>query len=70
MSRTINPTIAKLVPCPNCKTPTPYRVDNPYRPFCSERCKTRDFGAWATEAFRVQAEAPTDEDFENRPQTH
>ena len=26
---------------------------NAYRPFCSERCKLIDFGAWATEKYRV-----------------
>ncbi|MBC7604496.1 MAG: DNA gyrase inhibitor YacG, partial [Ramlibacter sp.] len=25
----------------------------PFRPFCSERCKSMDFGAWASENFRV-----------------
>jgi hypothetical protein len=30
-----------------------------WRPFCSERCKLIDFGAWASEAYRVPtAEAP------------
>jgi uncharacterized protein len=26
-----------------------------FRPFCSERCKTLDLGAWASEAYRVPA---------------
>ena len=26
---------------------------NPYRPFCSERCKMIDLGAWATESYRI-----------------
>jgi len=26
---------------------------NPYRPFCSERCKLIDLGKWASEAFRL-----------------
>jgi hypothetical protein len=30
-----------------------------WRPFCSERCKLIDFGAWASGAYRVPtAEAP------------
>jgi hypothetical protein len=34
-----------------------------WRPFCSERCKLIDFGAWASGAYRVPTpEAPdTDE---------
>ncbi len=60
----VNATVAKLVPCPSCKTPTPYRLDNPYRPFCSERCKNIDFGAWASEAFRVEAQQPKPDEFD------
>lgn len=26
---------------------------NPFRPFCSERCKLTDFGNWASERYRV-----------------
>jgi hypothetical protein len=29
---------------------------SPYRPFCSERCKMIDLGAWATESYRVPVE--------------
>jgi endogenous inhibitor of DNA gyrase (YacG/DUF329 family) len=28
-------------------------ADNPYRPFCSERCKLIDLGKWAGEKYRV-----------------
>jgi uncharacterized protein len=43
--------------CPNCRRPTTYQ-DNPYRPFCSERCKLIDFGAWVNEEYAVPAEEP------------
>jgi len=38
-----------------------------WRPFCSERCKLVDLGAWATERYRVPAEdeKPVDEDGNN-----
>lgn len=39
-----------------------YRTDNPWRPFCSERCRDIDLGAWATERFRVPAAPPPDDD--------
>jgi endogenous inhibitor of DNA gyrase (YacG/DUF329 family) len=29
---------------------------NEFRPFCSERCKLIDFGAWADEEFALPAE--------------
>ncbi|MBX3237277.1 MAG: DNA gyrase inhibitor YacG [Nitrospiraceae bacterium] len=41
-----------LSPCPECRTPTAWR-DNPWRPFCSERCQLLDLGAWAGEQYRV-----------------
>jgi uncharacterized protein len=33
---------------------------NRWRPFCSERCRTADLGAWASEQFRVPAQLSTD----------
>ena len=29
------------------------RAASRWRPFCSERCRTIDLGAWAAEAYRV-----------------
>jgi len=54
MSKTKN-TAARVVPCPTCGGDSLYSPDNPYRPFCSERCKNIDFGAWASESYRVEA---------------
>lgn len=48
----------RLVSCPNCGGDSIYAASNPYRPFCSERCRKMDLGAWASESFRVPAEAP------------
>ena len=39
-------------PCPVCRKPVPFET-TPTRPFCSERCKTRDLGAWSSEAYRL-----------------
>lgn len=30
-----------------------YSRDNPYRPFCSQRCKLIDLGQWASENYRI-----------------
>ncbi len=51
--------------CPNCGKQTEYS-DNEYRPFCSERCKLLDFGAWADGVYTVPAESAvlTDEDID------
>jgi uncharacterized protein len=53
----------RTVRCPTCGGRSSYTPDNPYRPFCSERCKNVDLGAWASEAFRVQVRPqPPEED--------
>lgn len=38
--------------CPTCKKITTWE-ENPWRPFCSERCKLIDLGKWATEEYRI-----------------
>jgi len=43
----------RQIACPNCQTLVIYDQSNPYRPFCSERCKMLDFGAWATEEYAI-----------------
>ena len=42
--------------CPNCGKETEYITENEFRPFCSERCKLLDFGAWADEEFALPTE--------------
>ncbi len=41
-----------LVKCPHCGRETEY-TGNEFRPFCSERCKLIDFGAWADEQYAL-----------------
>ena len=41
----------ELVACPGCGGDSVYAPTNPFRPFCSERCKNIDLGAWASERF-------------------
>jgi hypothetical protein len=54
-----------LVKCPACGNETEYE-GNKYRPFCSERCKLLDFGAWADEEYALptQDTALTEEDLD------
>ena len=52
----------RIVVCPTCKGDSIYAPSNPSRPFCSERCRGIDFGAWASESFRVEALPPSDPD--------
>ncbi len=44
---------AKMVPCPRCGKDSEFSPANPYRPFCSERCKMIDLGQWASGHDRV-----------------
>jgi len=55
---TIPPKSARSVPCPACGKPALYAPSNPWRPFCSERCKLVDLGAWAAETYRIPAKPP------------
>jgi endogenous inhibitor of DNA gyrase (YacG/DUF329 family) len=50
----------KTVKCPTCEKPVPWNEDSPYRPFCSERCRTIDLGSWADESHRIPDAAPQD----------
>jgi endogenous inhibitor of DNA gyrase (YacG/DUF329 family) len=43
------------VSCPRCGAQVAWVPENRHRPFCSERCRTVDLGAWATEQYRVAA---------------
>jgi len=51
--------------CPRCDTIIRWE-ENPYRPFCSQRCKLIDLGTWADEAYRIAGEKPSDSDKEER----
>jgi endogenous inhibitor of DNA gyrase (YacG/DUF329 family) len=43
------------VACPTCGQPAEFAPSNRWRPFCSERCRSIDLGAWASEAYAVPA---------------
>lgn len=51
----------RIVRCPSCEGDSVYAPSNPWRPFCSERCRSIDLGAWASESFRVPDETPPDD---------
>lgn len=63
------------VDCPTCGGKSLYAPENRFRPFCSERCRQIDLGAWAAEDFRMGTDAPQDEEGfgdhrSQRPQEH
>lgn len=58
-------TSARTVRCPGCGGSSVYAPENLYRPFCSERCKQMDLGAWASESFKLpEKEGQSDPGFE------
>jgi uncharacterized protein len=50
---------ATQVKCPTCGAPVAWIESSRFRPFCSERCRTIDLGAWAAERHRI-AGGPAD----------
>ena len=53
----------KSISCPHCKKQSSMAEDNPFRPFCCERCKLIDLGEWATESYRIPTpDKPTDQE--------
>jgi endogenous inhibitor of DNA gyrase (YacG/DUF329 family) len=50
------------VKCPTCGKPVAWVDTEKFRPFCSERCKLIDLGAWAAESYAIPGESPLDEE--------
>jgi endogenous inhibitor of DNA gyrase (YacG/DUF329 family) len=47
---------AARVRCPTCKRELVWSEEFPWRPFCSERCKMVDLGAWFAEERSIAGE--------------
>lgn len=50
------------VPCPHCGASVPWTAAFPWRPFCSERCRLIDLGAWFDEGHRIPTALEDDPD--------
>jgi endogenous inhibitor of DNA gyrase (YacG/DUF329 family) len=44
------------VKCPHCGKQVAWDTANKWRPFCSERCKLVDLGAWIAEEHAIPGE--------------
>ena len=42
----------RTFPCPRCGETSTWEA-NEFRPFCSERCKLIDLGAWASDEYKL-----------------
>jgi uncharacterized protein len=45
--------MAVSIECPTCARKTVFAPSNPWRPFCSERCRSTDLGAWASDSYVI-----------------
>ena len=41
------------ITCPNCGKHNTWQSENPFKPFCSDRCKLIDLGEWAYETRKI-----------------
>ena len=56
-------------PCPTCRKPVDWELAST-RPFCSERCRILDLGAWSAESYRipvVEEDAPWEPPEDSEP---
>jgi endogenous inhibitor of DNA gyrase (YacG/DUF329 family) len=44
------------LPCPTCQKPVEWSAAAKWRPFCSERCRLIDLGAWMSERHAIPGE--------------
>jgi uncharacterized protein len=51
------------IKCPTCRRELPWDAA-PHRPFCSERCRLIDLGAWLSEQRAIPGEAAPAQDGE------
>jgi len=54
--------------CPICKKQVDNSPANEFRPFCSDRCRTIDLGAWAGGSYKIEGEKVNDHEHpDDRP---
>ena len=58
--------MSTTVRCPTCGRAVEWSESSAWRPFCSERCKLMDLGAWAAERHAIPGEAA---ETEEKPKT-
>jgi endogenous inhibitor of DNA gyrase (YacG/DUF329 family) len=42
-----------IVQCPHCSQDVHWTAESKWKPFCCERCKLIDLGAWADEEYKI-----------------
>jgi endogenous inhibitor of DNA gyrase (YacG/DUF329 family) len=51
--------------CPTCQKQGSWKQDNPFRPFCSARCKLIDLGEWADESRKIPSDTINPENLDS-----
>jgi endogenous inhibitor of DNA gyrase (YacG/DUF329 family) len=54
--------MAAIIDCPTCGKKVEWLDTNKYRPFCSDRCKQIDLGAWAEEKYVIPGALPVEDE--------
>jgi endogenous inhibitor of DNA gyrase (YacG/DUF329 family) len=57
-----------VVKCPTCGRPLEWSEASPFRPFCSERCRLIDLGAWLSEEHSIAGESAATPPAEEEPE--
>ena len=57
-----------MVKCPTCHRPVEWAPQSPYRPFCSDRCRLIDLGAWLSEQHAIPEDAAGADEDSSPPQ--
>ncbi len=60
---------AAHVKCPTCGRSIEWSDSSPFRPFCSERCKLIDLGAWLSEQRGIPGDTSPPESGEAPPES-
>lgn len=47
-----------IINCPTCQQPVEWTEESAWKPFCSERCRLIDLGAWADGSYSIPGETP------------
>jgi endogenous inhibitor of DNA gyrase (YacG/DUF329 family) len=60
---------APRVRCPTCQREVVWTEESPWRPFCSDRCRMVDLGAWFAGERTIPGESVSDPDALPSPDT-
>lgn len=57
-----------IVKCPTCNKNVDWNENSEWKPFCSERCKLIDLGAWFTEERGIAGDETVSHEESDSPQ--